>query len=165
VLATVHLGDPLLAESARADLPVVLMNGWRTTTACRRSRWTTSAASGWPWPTWLASAHPHRAHRRPQEVSTGLARFPGLHRRHGGARPGADPELIVTAKSFSIDEGMRCAQLLLQRDAGCTAVAAGNDMLAIGCYGALDEAGCPARRTCPWWGSTTCRSSTGCARR
>src|ERR1700729_2598838 len=26
VLATVHLGDPLLAESGRADLPVVLMN-------------------------------------------------------------------------------------------------------------------------------------------
>ena len=33
----------------------------------------------------------------------------------------------------------------MQRDPGCTAVAAGNDMLAIGCYAALDEAGlrCP----------------------
>ena len=52
----------------------------------------------------------------------------------------------MNAKSFSIDEGMRCAQLLIQRDAGCTAVAAGNDMLAVGCYAALDESGlsCPA---------------------
>jgi LacI family transcriptional regulator len=57
----------------------------------------------------------------------------------------ADPELIVTAKSFSIDEGLRCAQLLLTGDRACTAVAAANDMLAIGCYAALDEAGlsCP----------------------
>jgi LacI family transcriptional regulator len=33
----------------------------------------------------------------------------------------------------------------MHRDPGCTAVAAGNDMLAVGCYAALDEAGlrCP----------------------
>jgi LacI family transcriptional regulator len=82
----------------------------------------------------------------PQEVSTGLARYRGFIAAMEAHGLTADPELIVTAKSFSIDEGMRCAQLLLQRDAGCTAVAAGNDMLAIGCYAALDEVGlsCPA---------------------
>ncbi len=56
-----------------------------------------------------------------------------------------DPDLIVVAKAFSIDEGLRCAQALMQRVPRVTAVAAGNDMLAIGCYAALDEAGlrCP----------------------
>ena len=51
----------------------------------------------------------------------------------------------MTARSFTIEEGHRCAQLLVHRDPGCTAVAAGNDMLAVGCYAALDEAGlrCP----------------------
>ena len=56
-----------------------------------------------------------------------------------------DPDLIAVAKAFSIDEGHRCAQALMQRVPQVTAVAAGNDMLAIGCYAALDEAGlrCP----------------------
>jgi LacI family transcriptional regulator len=52
---------------------------------------------------------------------------------------------IAFARSFSIDEGYRCAREILAARDGCTAVAAGNDMLAVGCYRALDEAGlsCP----------------------
>ena len=146
VLATVHLGDPLLAESARADLPVVLMNRLAhdyslPSVSVDNERGIRMAVAH------LASlGHTRIAHiAGPQEVSTGLARYRGFiaaMEAHGLA---ADPELIVTAKSFSIDEGLRCAQLLLTGDRGCTAVAAGNDMLAIGCYAALDEAGlsCP----------------------
>jgi len=146
VLATVHLGDPLLAESARADLPVVLMNRLAhdyslPSVSVDNERGIRMAVAH------LASlGHTRIAHiAGPQEVSTGLARYRGFiaaMEAHGLA---ADPELIVTAKSFSIDEGLRCAQLLLTRDGGCTAVAAGNDMLAIGCYAALDQAGlsCP----------------------
>jgi LacI family transcriptional regulator len=57
----------------------------------------------------------------------------------------ADPGLIQMAKAFSIEEGIRCTRLLLERG-GCTAVAAANDMLAVGCLAALEEAGlsCPA---------------------
>src|SRR5207244_7006962 len=49
------------------------------------------------------------------------------------------------AKAYSSEEGMRCTRMLLDRG-GCTAVAAANDMLAVGCLAALDEAGlnCPA---------------------
>src|ERR1022692_1393177 len=61
-----------------------------------------------------------------------------------------DPERVVAAKAFSVDEGLRCARLLLERgrvaDRGpATAVVAANDRLALGCYAALDEAGlgCP----------------------
>ena len=81
----------------------------------------------------------------PQEVSTGLARYRGFLAAMEAHGLRADPQLIATAKAFSIDEGHRCAQLLLKRDIGGTAVAAGNDMLAVGCYAALDEAGlsCP----------------------
>jgi LacI family transcriptional regulator len=50
-----------------------------------------------------------------------------------------------------VEEGLRCSRLLLERTAArpeptrCTAIAAANDMLAVGCYAALDEAGlgCP----------------------
>jgi LacI family transcriptional regulator len=147
VLATVHLGDPLLAESARADLPVVLMNRLAhdyslPSVSVDNERGVRMAVSH------LAGlGHTRIAHiAGPQEVSTGLARYRGFISAMEAHGLTPDPELIVTAKSFSIDEGMRCSQLLLQRDAGCTAVAAGNDMLAIGCYAALDEAGlaCPA---------------------
>jgi len=56
-----------------------------------------------------------------------------------------DPSLIVVAKAFSIEEGLRTTRLLLERGQ-CTAVAAANDMLAVGCFAALEEAGlnCPA---------------------
>jgi LacI family transcriptional regulator len=147
VLATVHLGDPLLAESARADLPVVLMNRLAhdyslPSVSVDNERGIRMAVAH------LAGlGHTRIAHiAGPQEVSTGLARYRGFIAAMEAHGLPPDPELIVTAKSFSIDEGMRCTQLLLQRDAGCTAVAAGNDMLAIGCYAALDEVGlnCPA---------------------
>ena len=133
VLATVHLGDPLLAESARADLPVVLMNRLADDYSLpsvsvdneRGIRMAVAHLAG--------LGHTRIAHiAGPQEVSTGLARYRGFvaaMEAHGLA---AAPELIVTAKSFSIDEGQRCTQVLLALDRGCTAVAAANDMPFIG---------------------------------
>ena len=66
----------------------------------------------------------------------------------------ADPALITHSAAFSIEEGYRCTRELLGQAGGqgagaagpaCTAIAAANDMLAIGCYKALEEAGlhCP----------------------
>jgi LacI family transcriptional regulator len=56
-----------------------------------------------------------------------------------------DPDLVAAAESFTIDEGERCATLLLERGAAPTAIIAANDMLALGCYSALERAGlrCP----------------------
>ena len=53
----------------------------------------------------------------------------------------AHPDLIITAKAFSIEEGLRCTRALLERRSGCTAVAAGNDMLAVGCLATREAAG------------------------
>ncbi len=125
VLATAHLSDPLLAEAARTGLPVVLVNRMAHL---------------------IAQGHRRIAHiAGPQEVSTGLYRYRGFvsaMEAHGLA---ADPSMIQIAKAFSIEEGLRCTRMLLDRG-GCTAVAAANDMLAVGCFAALDEAGlsCPA---------------------
>ncbi len=49
------------------------------------------------------------------------------------------------AGSYTVEEGDRACRELLARDTGCTAVAAANDMLAVGCYAALDDTGlrCP----------------------
>jgi LacI family transcriptional regulator len=146
VVATARLRHPLLAEAARAEMPVVLIN---------------RLAQDYSFPSVsvdnergvrMAVAHLSvLGHRRiahiagPQEMSTGLSRYRGYvtAMESGGMR--VDSDLVVFAKAFTVEEGLRCSRLLLERDTGCTAIAAGNDMLAVGCYAALDDAGlsCP----------------------
>jgi LacI family transcriptional regulator len=84
----------------------------------------------------------------PQEMSTGLSRYRGFVSAMESGGLQVDSDLIVFAKAFTVEEGVRCSRLLLERGAGgtgCTAIAAGNDMLAVGCYAALDDTGlsCP----------------------
>jgi LacI family transcriptional regulator len=81
----------------------------------------------------------------PQEASTGVSRLRGF--REGMAAHGltVQEDLVAYADRYTVEEGTRCARELLAAEGGCTAVAAANDMLAVGCYAALDEAGlqCP----------------------
>lgn len=145
VLATAHLRNPLLADAVRAGVPVVLVN---------------RIAEDYDFPSVsvdnergakLAVSHltslGHGAIAciaGPQDVSTGLARYLGFQAAMAGAGLEVPPGRVAFARSFSIEEGHRCAKEVLAAG-GCTAVAAGNDMLAVGCYQALDEAGlsCP----------------------
>jgi LacI family transcriptional regulator len=146
VLATATLHDTVLAEAAEADLPVVLMN--RT-------------AQGYPFSSvsvdneqgeraavdhLVSLGHARIGHiAGPQNVSTGVARlraFVDGVRAHGLA---AEEAQIAYATGYSVDEGLRCGRELLASNPGLTAIVAGNDMLAVGCYGAFDELGlrCP----------------------
>jgi LacI family transcriptional regulator len=54
-------------------------------------------------------------------------------------------DLIAYSGRYTVEEGTRCTRELLAAQGGFTAVAAANDMLAVGCYAALDETGlvCP----------------------
>jgi LacI family transcriptional regulator len=82
----------------------------------------------------------------PQDLSTGRDRFRGFVAGMGEQGVAVDPDLVQQAAAFSIEEGLRCMRVLLTRGGDCSAVAAGNDMLAIGALAALEEAGlsCPA---------------------
>jgi len=145
VLATAHLSDPLLAEAARTGLPVVLVNRMAQDHSLPSVSVDNESGMRMAVAHLIAQGHRRIAHiAGPQEVSTGLYRYRGFvsaMEAHGFA---ADPGLIQVAKAFSIEEGLRCTRLLLERG-GCTAVAAANDMLAVGCFAALDEVGlsCP----------------------
>jgi LacI family transcriptional regulator len=146
VLATATLHDRLLAEAAAADLPVVLMN--RLSQDYSFSSVSVDNEQG----ARMAISHLARlGHTRiahiagPQEASTGVSRLRGF--REGMAAHGLEvrEDLIVYADRYTVEEGTRCAHELLAAAGGVTAVAAANDMLAVGCYSALDDAGlqCP----------------------
>jgi LacI family transcriptional regulator len=146
VFATAHLHSPLLDEAAADELAVVLVN---------------RHAEGYGFPSvsvdnerGIALSVSHLAslgHRRiahiagPQDVSTGLSRYRGFMAAMEAHDLEVDPALVVRASSFSLEEGERCCRELLAAGRGCTAIAAGNDMLAVGCYAALESAGlsCP----------------------
>jgi LacI family transcriptional regulator len=146
VLATAHLRSPLLVAAAMADLPIVLMNRMADDYSFPSVSADNERGSR------MAVAHLVKlGHRRiahiagPQDLSTGLSRHQGFLAAMAASGLPVDPGLVVFAKSFSVEEGLRCCRELLGPAGACTAVAAANDMLAVGCYAALDEAG----RSCP----------------
>jgi LacI family transcriptional regulator len=81
----------------------------------------------------------------PQRMTTGEGRRRGYVAGLKAAGLAASDDLIVSAAAFTVEEGIRCCRELLGRGADFTAIAVANDMLAVGCYAALDEAGlgCP----------------------
>jgi LacI family transcriptional regulator, galactose operon repressor len=146
VLATAQLRSPVLAEAARAELPVVLMNRLAEdysfpSVSVDNEQGARMAVS------YLAKlGHTRIAHLAgPQDVSTGASRLRGFTdgMKFNGLE--VDDSRIVYASAYTVEEGSRCCRELLARDTGCTGVAAANDMLAVGCYAALDYAGlrCP----------------------
>jgi LacI family transcriptional regulator len=146
VLATATLNSPILAQAAEAGLPVVLMNrtaqGYPFSSVAVDNEQGVRAAVGHL----SALGHTKIGHiAGPQEISTGAARLRGFldgMRSHGHA---VTDDQIVTAAAYTIEEGLRLGRELLQARDDLTAIVAANDMLAVGCYGALDELGlrCP----------------------
>jgi LacI family transcriptional regulator, galactose operon repressor len=146
VLATATLHDRLLAEAAAGGLPVVLMNrlapdyGFPSVSVDNEqgARMAVTHLS--------QLGHTRIAHiAGPQEISTGISRLRGF--RDGMATRGleVDENLVAYATRYTVEEGTRCCRELLARQPGFTAVATANDMLAVGCYAALDE----MSRQCP----------------
>ena len=146
VLATATLHDRLLAEVAAADLPVVLMNRLSQDYSFPAVSVDNEQGARMAVSHLARLGHTRIAHiAGPQEASTGVSRLRGF--REGMASHGLEvrEDLIAYAGRYTVEDGTRCAGELLAVPGGFTAVAAANDMLAVGCYAALDEAGlqCP----------------------
>jgi LacI family transcriptional regulator len=146
VLATATLNSPILDEAVKAGLPLVLMN--RTAQDYPFSSVSVDNEQG------VRAAVAHLVslgHTRighiagPQDVSTGTARLRGYQEAMGSHGLAIGPADIIYASGYTVEEGLRCGRELLQETDDRTAVVAANDMLAIGCYAALDELGlrCP----------------------
>jgi LacI family transcriptional regulator, galactose operon repressor len=146
ILATARLGHPLLRVPAEIGFPVVLAN--RRTEGLPFPSVTADDASG------IHAAVAHLAglgHRRiahiagPQDTSTGMGRlraFRSAMQEHGLP---VDAALIRRTSAWLEDEGARALSDLLDANRPFSAIFAGNDMLALGCYDVLAERGlrCP----------------------
>jgi LacI family transcriptional regulator len=146
IVATARRDHPLLVRLHGLGMRMVLVN--RKVDDLELPSVTADDAAG----TQLAVAHLARqGHRRvlhlagPSDTSTGVARsraFRHAVRDHGLVD---DPALIVECAYWSEADGARALRGVL--DSGCefTAIVAGNDLLALGCYDVFAERGleCP----------------------
>ena len=165
VLATATLHDRVLTEAAAAGLPVVLMNRMAADYSLPSVSADNEQGARMAVQHLARLGHTRIAHiAGPQEASTGVSRLRGF--RDGMTQHGLTvaEELIVFADRYTVEEGARCCRELLDRAAGSgstktgstetgstetgstetgstafTAIAAANDMLAIGCYAAFEE--------------------------
>ena len=148
IVATARLEHPLLQQLHEQGVRMVLVNRRTddldvpsiTPDDARRassSRWSTSSSSGTPgsctWP----------ARRAPRPAWSGPRAFHSALRGHGLED---DPSLVVTCDYWSEDEGARALRQVLDAGTEFTAVVAGNDLIALGCYDVFAERGidCPA---------------------
>jgi LacI family transcriptional regulator, galactose operon repressor len=146
ITATAQLDHGVLDELAAGGLPLVLVN--------RR-------IDDGPLPSVTADDHEgvrlavlHLSalgHRRiahlggPQELSTGRHRYEGFVAAMAEAGHAVDPALVHFGRMFTEPEGERLCRELLDSGADATAIVAGNDLMALGCYDVFAARGidCP----------------------
>jgi LacI family transcriptional regulator len=146
IAATAQRRHPQLVAIARSGLPVVLVNRVVDDHLLPSVSVDDEAGMRQAVAHLVSLGHRNIAHvAGPQRFSTGFRRFQGFVAGLQALGVPPDDRRIVFAESFSQAEGYRGTRDLLSRDAGFTAIVAGNDMIALGCLRALDEAGlsCP----------------------
>jgi LacI family transcriptional regulator len=147
ITATARLDHELLSEMAARGERVVLVN--RSTGDGAIGAVTADDREGMR----LAVAHiASLGHQRiahlggPQGLSTGYHRYHGFMDAMRDAGLEADDGLVRFGRAFTEDEGARACRELIDSGRPFTAILAGNDLMALGCYDVLAERGlrCPA---------------------
>jgi LacI family transcriptional regulator len=146
IAATARRDHWLLADQVRSGVKVVLVNRRVDSNAIPAVTGDDHAGIR------LAVEHlAELGHRRIAHLAGSQALYTGWS-RHQGFRDAMrvralelDPDLVVFSDGFTEREGARCCGELLDRRRDFTAIVAGNDLLALGCYDALEERGlrCP----------------------
>lgn len=131
VLATAKRHDPVLTVCLNAGIPTVLVN--RREDGLRTSSIVTDDVGGMK----LAVEHlVSIGHRRighlagPEDLSTGILRRKGFEDAMAAAT--LDPSAVVTASEYSRPAGQVATAALLDKWTDITAIAASNDLLALG---------------------------------
>jgi LacI family transcriptional regulator len=146
VLATARRHDPRLVELGRRGIALVLANRVVEDNALSSVSVDDRVGMRLVVEHLTSLGHARVAHvAGPQSLSTGYGRYRGFVAGMRGEGRRVDEALVSFASTFSIDEGLRCATELLSQTPPPTAIVAGNDMLALGCYTATARLG----RRCP----------------
>jgi LacI family transcriptional regulator len=146
IMATAERDHPLIEDAMAADVPIVLVN--RTVDSSRAFAVITDDRKGTTLAVnhLIALGHEKIAHIvGPERYSTGKARHEGFLAAMKAAGLQADRKLIRFTRSFTESEGARVFRRLLDDRKKFSAVFAGNDLLALGCYDVMAEVGlsCP----------------------
>jgi LacI family transcriptional regulator len=146
ILATVRREDPILKECLREGLPVVLVN--RADESDSVSSVVTDDRAGMR----LAVEHLFELNHRlighiagPVHISTGYLRRNGFEEAMAARGLALPADAIVEATAYEREAGEAAAAQLLKQHPELTAIAAANDLLALGVYRAITAAGlsCP----------------------
>ena len=147
ILAAANRKDPLVDQCIDQGIPLVLVN--RTVDRHNVAAVINDDELGID----LALAHlVELGHREiayvggPQRTSTGYARYRAFLKSAKKAGLKIDRKLVINAREFTEAAGQSAFHEIAQAGKPFTAVLTANDLLALGCYDAMDELGlrCPA---------------------
>lgn len=146
VLATAQLSDDLINECADDDTPIVLVNRSVDNPAVPAIYNDDEGGIRLAVEHIADLGHKRIAHvAGPQNLSTGFRRYKAFVAEMNRLGLEVDEDLVVFSDSFSEQEGCRKLGALFETSKEFTAVIAGNDLLALGCYDAMAARGisCP----------------------
>ncbi len=146
ILATATRRDPVVDTCVEQGIPVVLVN--RTVSRHHVPAVVNDDELGIELALehLVGLGHEHVAYiGGPQTTSTGYGRYHAFTKSAKKLGVNVDKDLIVNATAFSETAGAAALDALLDRGKHLTAVLTANDLLALGCYDALDAQGlrCP----------------------
>jgi LacI family transcriptional regulator len=144
VTATARVDHELLDEIATSGTPLVLVNRRVQDGSLPSATADDHVGARLAVEHLVALGHTRIAHLAgPDNVSTGLQRHEGF--AEGMRNAGLDAGLVRVGRAFTEPEGARLCRELLDAQEPFTAIVAGNDLMALGCYDVFAERGiaCP----------------------
>jgi LacI family transcriptional regulator len=144
VTATARVDHELLDEIATTGIPLVLVNRRVEDGSLPSATADDHVGARLAVEHLVELGHTKIAHLAgPPDVSTGRRRHEGF--AEGMREAGLDPGLVRVGRAFTEPEGARLCRELLDAGEPFTAIVAGNDLMALGCYDVFAERGivCP----------------------
>jgi LacI family transcriptional regulator len=140
IAATARRDHGLLDEVVAAGLDLVLVNRWLPDVPISAATADDRKGQRLAVDHLIGLGHRRIAHiAGPLDYSTGFDRHEGFLEAMRDAGLDSDPELVVVSEAFTESEGARLCGRLLERPREFTAIAAANDLLALGCLDTFAE--------------------------